>query len=285
MKETVVGFGAGEQLMGILSMPDRPRPGAMPVLIPNTGLEHRVGPNRLHVHLCRALADEGFPALRLDMSGMGDSGAPAGAGANATSDLMAAMDALQARGLGTRFLVVGLCSGAHDAHWALRADQRIVGAAFIDGYVYPTARYAMTYIAQRAFDPARILRRIFVATRPDDDHDRPEGANEDLDYFRQPTLPEVRRDLADFMRRGLCLCFIYTGQIQNRYNYAGQLEDAVPELRGYPRARVSYLQMADHTFSQTSMRSDLVDVVLDWARQSATVHGESCNGQTSPTSG
>jgi hypothetical protein len=273
MKETVLGFGTRGELVGILTMPDRPRPGAMPVLLPNTGLEHRVGPNRLHVLICRALADAGFPALRFDMSGMGDSGAAPGTVVDPAGDFAAAIAALQARGAGNRFLAVGLCSGAHDAHLALRADPRIVGGAFIDGYVYPTTRYRLTYVAQRVLDPARIVRRLFMAARPVEDPEQPDGAKDDLDYFGQPTLLEMRRDLAGFMSRGLCLRYIYTGQIQNRYNYAGQLADALPGLREYARAEVNYLVMADHTFSQTAMRSELVNAVLEWARQAADLHG------------
>ena len=51
----------------------------------------------------------------------------------------------------------------------------------------------------------------------------------------------MQRDLAAFMARGLILSYIYTGQIQHRYNYAGQMEDAFPELRRYPNAEVRYL--------------------------------------------
>jgi len=283
MREQILRFGPGGALLGILSLPARLAPGASPVLVPNTGLEHRVGPNRLHVHLCRALAEAGFPTLRLDMSGMGDSGAPGGTVADPTSDIRAAMDALEASGLGNRFLLIGLCSGAHDAHLVLRSDPRVAGGAFIDGYVYPTARYFLTYFAQRAFDPGRIVRRLLRSTEPATDADLPEGAKEDLDYFRQPTLQEMHRDLAAFMSRGISLSYIYTGQIQNKYNYADQLEDALPELRGYAPAEVHYLAMADHTFSRTSMRSELVGVVLNWARNCASLQLEA--GTRSGTGG
>lgn len=276
MKEQVLRFGHGDALIGILSVPDTPAPGALPVLVPNTGLEHRVGPNRLHVHLCRALCNAGFPTLRLDMSGMGDSG-PGGPGqGGAVADIRAAMDALQGAGLGKRFLLVGLCSGAHDAHLTLRADGRVVGGTFIDGYTYPTARYYLTYLAQRLLDPGRLLRRLMRFARwpgaaggtgggQDDD------AKDELDYFRQPTAAELHDDLAAFMRRGIALNYIYTGQVQNLYNYAGQLEDAFPELRRYERAEVHHLAMADHTFSRTTMRSELVGVILDWARRCAAL--------------
>jgi hypothetical protein len=100
--------------------------------------------------------------------------------------------------------------------------------------------------------------------------DRSHQSPIDLDYFRQPTKAEMQRDLAAFMVRGLILSYIYTGQVQHRYNYAGQLEDAFPELRRYPNAEVRYLLMADHTFSQATMRSELVDVVVSWMRRCAS---------------
>lgn len=270
MKEIVFSYGEREDLFGILSLPDAQGPAPTPVIIPNTGLEHRVGPNRLHVHLCRAIADAGFPALRLDLSSMGDSasGEP-GAVADSTRDLQRALDALELRGFGSRFMVAGLCSGAHDAHLITRADERIIGCAAIDGYVYPTSRYRLNYIAQRALDPVRIGRRLARAVRPRTEDEQFEEARDELEYYRQPTLPEMHRDLAEFFRRGLSLAYVYTGQIQHRYNYADQLADALPELRGYGQAEVHYLAMADHTFSRTSMRSELVGVVLAFVRRCA----------------
>lgn len=267
MKEVVLNFGEQGRLIGIVSLPDRLDPNAPAVLLPNTGLEHRVGPNRLHVHLARALADAGFAALRLDLGGLGDSVAGDGL-ADPSRDLCAAMDVLQRRGFGHRFAALGLCSGAHDAHLAMRTDRRLIAGAFIDGYVFPTPRFYLTYLLQRA-DPARILRKLVrsVGSKAG----RSDRSPIDLDYFRQPTKTEMQRDLAAFMARGLILSYIYTGQIQHRYNYAGQMEDAFPALRQYPGAEVHYLLMADHTFSQATMRSDLVDLVVRWIRRCAVV--------------
>jgi hypothetical protein len=205
------------------------------------------------------------------MGDSGASGASGGAVADPTTDIRAAMDALGATGFGHRFMLVGLCSGAHDAHLVIRADPRVVGGAFIDGYVYPTTRYFLTYFAQRAFDPGRIVRRLFRAAPLLTGADQPDDSREELDYFRQPALREMHRDLASFIARGVCLSYIYTGQIQNKYNYAEQLEDAVPELQDYERAEVHYLAMADHTFSRTSMRSELVGVILNWVRNCAAI--------------
>ena len=66
----------------------------------NAGSIHRVGPNRSFVRMARRFADLGYPVLRMDLSGIGDSPAPAGCVENlpyprdAILDAQAAMTAL-----------------------------------------------------------------------------------------------------------------------------------------------------------------------------------------------
>ena len=74
-RELPVLLGRRKSLVGILTEPQqaagaRERPA---VVILNAGIIHRVGPNRLHVQLARALAQAGVTVLRFDMSGIGDS--------------------------------------------------------------------------------------------------------------------------------------------------------------------------------------------------------------------
>ena len=265
MTELVMTFGEHKRLVGTLSLPDRVDRDGVAVLLPNTGLEHRVGPNRLHVYLARALADAGFPTLRLDLSGMGDS--TASDTSDPPRDLMCAMDALESRGVAGRFAALGLCSGAHDAHRALCVDRRLVAGAFIDGYLFATPRFYLTYAWQRATDPARMLRKFSKVLGVGPEADHADRSPVDLDFFRQPTRSAMRRDLADFIARGIVLSYIFTGQVQHRYNYANQMTDAFPELRNYARAEVRYLIMADHTFSQEPMRQELAAVLVGWMQR------------------
>ena len=81
MREEIVQFGDDNRLSGILTLSpemvtDRPL-----VIFLNAGIVHHVGPNRLHVKLARALAEERYEVLRFDLSGLGESlPAPAGKG-------------------------------------------------------------------------------------------------------------------------------------------------------------------------------------------------------------
>jgi hypothetical protein len=254
------------RLFGVLSMPAMRDSRAPPVLIPNTGTEHRVGPNRLHVQMCRALASAGIPALRIDLSGFGDSSA--GGVLDSTRDLQEAIDELRKRGHGERVFGVGLCSGAHDIHQLARVDERVIGAAFIDGYAYPTPLFRLNYAWQRLSDPLRMLRnlgrRLHDSSDEKDDFDPDEA-----EYLRQPSGADMSRDLQLFMRRQMALMFVYTGQVQSSYNYRGQLLDAFGELRAYDRLTLHYLIHADHTFSRTDMRSQMISTLVQWLKSSS----------------
>jgi dienelactone hydrolase len=263
MKETIVRIGS-RRLFGILSAPDVFESAVPPVVIPNTGLEHRIGPNRLHVHLCRALAESGIPALRLDLSGMGDSAL--GDQVDATADLKAGIDYLQQVGYGNKVIVVGLCSGAHDVHQLARADSRVVAAAFIDGYTYPTPLFRLNYVLQRLAEPSRwisVLRRKLSRNSMTDK----EGFEADkIQYYPQPDRAQMNEDVELFLRRRVALWYIYTGQVQNEYNYTAQLYDAFPQLRNRSSVKLSYLIHADHTFSRMEMRSHMATALVRWVR-------------------
>jgi pimeloyl-ACP methyl ester carboxylesterase len=106
-------------LFGILSEPGDAPAGPLPVVVLlNAGSCHRVGPNRLYVALSRHLAARGFPCLRLDLCGLGDSVSPDPERENhpypATTfrDIDLTLKHLQ--GLGAeRVVLLGLCSGAY----------------------------------------------------------------------------------------------------------------------------------------------------------------------------
>ncbi|MFW5893827.1 MAG: alpha/beta hydrolase [Verrucomicrobiota bacterium] len=77
----------------------------------------RGGPNRLFVHVARALAEDGIPALRFDLRGRGES---AGNGLETSlrtmaEDLEQAVEFMQSQTGCSRILLVGICSGANVA--------------------------------------------------------------------------------------------------------------------------------------------------------------------------
>jgi alpha-beta hydrolase superfamily lysophospholipase len=128
-REELVHFGADERLFGILTRPESPT-GKPAILMLNAGSIHHVGPHRLYVRLARELAHDGYATLRLDHEGLGDSVLRGPGRENhpypehALDDVDAAMAFLRERFGHERFIVLGLCSGAHTAFHAGLAPQR-----------------------------------------------------------------------------------------------------------------------------------------------------------------
>jgi pimeloyl-ACP methyl ester carboxylesterase len=268
MSEEPLNFGESGALFGILSLPDDGAAARLPVLIPNTGVDPRSGPGRMHVELARALAALGHPVLRMDLAGLGDSEIlPGRMPESPAPELRAAIDLLAARGYGERFAIIGFGSGAHAAHETARADPRVIGAAFLDGYRYPTVRHWLRRLIEgfTGGQPADVLRDDpqphYTPRSGDALHDVP---TREVQFYRQPSQKRMQADLIDFMQRGLALCYLYTGQIANDYGYARQLVDAFPILRGYRRLSLQFLPRADHRFGRRINREAMIVLLRDW---------------------
>lgn len=170
MTEIVVEFGPAGRLVGVLSRPDAGRAPAaadVAVIITNAGIIHRVGPNRLHVRLARFLASHGYPCLRYDLPGIGDS-ETVGGGPIAQEKLSAtraALDRLESMGVARRFVMIGLCSGADHSFMTSVVDPRVVGAVVIDPTtVFSTRRHRLNRIlrwVRRGLKP-RVLWRLLT---------------------------------------------------------------------------------------------------------------------------
>jgi pimeloyl-ACP methyl ester carboxylesterase len=152
-KEQAAMLGQRRSLVAVIARP-RVHQGArgLSVVIINTGIVHRVGHHRMYVDLSRLLASHGYTVVRFDLSGIGDS-KPRGDGLAPTeaaiADIGEVLDSLQAQDRTSRFVLVGLCSGADNAVLYARSDPRVVGVMLMDPTLPPTARYYLHYVLQR----------------------------------------------------------------------------------------------------------------------------------------
>lgn len=136
VRESLFSFplDAGVGMGVVAEPPARPAAGICGVFL-NSGAIRHIGPNRLWVDAARDLAARGVPSARLDFEGLGESDGEKTFANEADyfadeqmAQLGTMLDRLEARGLGNRFVVVGLCSGGY---WAFRAaleDPRVVAA-------------------------------------------------------------------------------------------------------------------------------------------------------------
>ena len=153
-EQAVVFACEGEPLTGIVSLPVTPPSQESPtsktgVVIIVGGPQYRAGSHRQFVHLARALAAAGIPAIRFDYRGMGDSAGALHTFENVDADIAAAIDALQAAAPGVRNVALwGLCDGASAAllYCQSTQDRRVRGLCLLNPWVRSAASLAKTHV-------------------------------------------------------------------------------------------------------------------------------------------
>ena len=121
VRESIHQISRAPDLLGILTEPME-RSTSLPwIVMLNAGAAYRIGPGRIHVSLARRLAALGYPCLRLDISGIGDSVAADSEkendayAATAFRDVALVCDYLRALQPERPIVLLGLCSGAYVA--------------------------------------------------------------------------------------------------------------------------------------------------------------------------
>ena len=141
MKEKAYLFG--NNLLGILSEPENSESDYPCVLLLNSGMIHKIGPNRLYVKLARTLVKSGYKVFRFDFSGVGDSPiAIENEGdfeTSARKNTQEAMDFLNSLQGMDRFILFGICSGADISFQTGAFDKRVSGIITINGYLVENA--------------------------------------------------------------------------------------------------------------------------------------------------
>lgn len=259
----------------IVAVVARPRASARSqepaVVILNTGIVHRVGHHRMYVTLSRLLASRGRMAVRFDLSGIGDS-TPRNDGLSplpaSLADIREVLDSIAELHQSSRFILVGLCSGADQAVLYARTDPRIVGLVLMDPTLPPTARYYFHYVAQRlvhlrnwisvARGRSGLLRllRAHLQNRLKPRDDLRSLSLQDLQF--SPVLAKSYRAIAG---RGGRILAVFTS-FSARHTYESQLIDAFPETSS--AVRLELLPDSDHLFSSEVQRARLFKMTLDW---------------------
>jgi uncharacterized protein len=272
MSETALTFDCEQEpLLGVLHPASGKRTGVIVVV---GGPQYRIGSHRQFVLLARDLAAVGYPVLRFDVRGMGDSGGAPRDFEHIAPDIAAAVECLLQNNPGLEQIVLwGLCDGASASLMYAARDERIRGLVLLNPWVRSQAGIAEAYVKhyylQRLFSqdfwrtllssgPARIatmlrelLRNLRLAARA--------GA--------KPQTPEVftermRRAAEEF--RGAILVVIsgndLTGQeFESHCAHSGSWQSVFKR----PTTVQHRLEGADHTFSKKQWR----DTVSAWTRQ------------------
>ena len=152
----------GERLVGVLSLPERP--GRIAVVVIVGGPQYRAGSHRQFVQLARRLAGAGFPTLRFDYRGMGDSTGAPRTFEDCGPDIAAAIDAVRANCESVERLVLwGLCDAASAAldYWQAARDPRVAALALLNPWVRSEATLAKAHV--KHYYAQRVLSKEFWA--------------------------------------------------------------------------------------------------------------------------
>lgn len=281
--EQALLLGPRKSMVGVITpasaraaVPDAPF-----VVILNAGIIHRVGPNRMHVLLARALAAAGFGVLRVDLSGLGDSEARNDAlpPLDATlADIREILDMLQATRQVQRVVLVGLCSGADHSIIYAGTDERVVGVALMDPSIprtlgYYVHHYGHRILGLRAWLNLMLGRHpIWRALRRRLGRKAPAGSPAEEVEARGPSLedPKVKAFLQNAygsaLGSGVQILAVLTSDRQRQHNYRRQLLDAFPQLTFGDQLWLEYFKECDHTFASSANRARLIGLMETWMK-------------------
>jgi exosortase A-associated hydrolase 1 len=159
--EMPLPFSVGDEpLLGIVAIPETPCDCGVLVVV--GGPQYRVGSHRQFLLLSRRLAEEGYPVLRFDCRGMGDSGGAIRSFEEFSEDIGAAIDAFLRQCPQLRRCVLwGLCDAASAIllYLQVTGDVRVDGVVLLNPWVRSDEGLAQTRI--KHYYGQRLMQREF----------------------------------------------------------------------------------------------------------------------------
>lgn len=276
MKEKAFTFGKERNLVGIITEPDASASShnIPAVILLTAGLVHRIGPYRVYTEIARNLAAKGFVVLRFDLTGIGDSEVTKSCASfqdRSIGEIKEAMDFLSSGKGISEFVLVGICSGADDAHRVALADTRVCGVALLDGYGYRTLgfypRHLFRHYGRRLISFSKwskLLKNKLFNLVSKLQKDRQNAKLEDTNFRHFPPQEQVQQELKKLIERGVEMLCVYTGGVTNYYNYQNQFIDMFPDVNFEEKLRLEYFGEADHMYILLKDRQRLIEALGDW---------------------
>lgn len=297
MVERIIKFGRDSSLVGILTEADRQLEKGLCVIISNSGLIHKPGPNRLSVKIARSLAMAGIHSFRFDFSGTGDSLLSTAIKDTLSTNILeikAAMDKItQLTGIG-QFALYGLCSAADVSFRASLEDHRVSCLILVDGFyhsrevmdaIYPEAarRCSIRYYKKNLFSARRWVKLLSGKSKA---LNRVRVGNA-LRSVNLRTLKRIGRAVfamreqktADtpaplihpeagkwksLVDRKVAINLIYSEGSPYIDLYNLKLAPVLKDYRRSNRLDFHYIRNADHTFTPVWSQSLLTDLICNW---------------------
>lgn len=277
MREELVSFGDQHVLRGIFSHnPPLNTEHSRPCIVfLNSGLVSQAGPARLYVELARALAQQGFNSLRFDLSGIGDSDKHRDNRPyqeQIAGDIKAALDLVEEKQGNTRFILLGICTGADNAHKTAVNDPRVTGIVLMDGYAYKTAGFYRRHYLKKLSNPVHFLpwlKRTLSAQamklNPASSELKTLQALEKEDYYWSvPPKNKTLKELKLLIARNVEQLHIFSGEWSWCYNHKKQFANMYRSIDFKNTAQSIFFAQSDHTYTLLDDRIKLIKTVTDW---------------------
>ena len=279
-----------DALVGVVHVPSNP--GSVGVLVLVGGPQYRVGSHRQFVLLGRALAQAGFPVLRFDHRGIGDSSGEPRSFQDLSDDVECAIDVfLETCPQVKHVYIWGLCDAASAASLYAQKDPRVTGLVLLNPWVRSeggfTRSFLMHYYLERLFDYRVWMnelkgskgiwyRTISTITKFFSFHSSPRvrELNQNIDYGHQEPGMSGSLQQPAYQVRMLSALQKFQGRaliiLSGNDLTAAEFTDAVKSNRklrklvGSSAVRTELLQGADHTFSAAEWRLKAERISVDW---------------------
>jgi pimeloyl-ACP methyl ester carboxylesterase len=264
--EEPVLLGAGSTTFGILTKPAVLHSSKTGVLIFNAGLLHNVGPFRLHVELSRSLAAAGYPVIRLDQAGKGES-LRTGRSSQHESLLTDYDDAAAALNNLTgseKIIIMGLCSGADDALEVAAERSNVAGIVMLDGYAARTSRYRLYYLLPRLLSAKRWIGYLGRKLKPRKTASESAPDLDPLNIRNWLADAEMKQRFMRIINNGSAILGVYTGDVEDYYSYQGQLSDYLALTENRERLAEILMPECKHTFPMETHRLKLINLIHEW---------------------
>jgi alpha-beta hydrolase superfamily lysophospholipase len=280
MREQCLLFGEIASLVGVITRPDgmNSRTDRPALILCNAGLVHRVGPHRLHVHLARRLAEQGFTVVRFDLSGLGDSLARADNVPYPECTILETqqvMDQITAMTGIEHYCLMGLSSGALLSLKTALRDDRVVGAGILNphGFVRSSEWHrhvedlsASRIYAGNLFRPQSWLKALTGKTNY-----RRLLSSLSYRFLRaakqgkqiSAEAENLGPELEAFLKKSIHILLLFSGADRSIDNFS-ELLGSQWEKTLAANVQKSIIEDANHTFANPVHQQRAIEVIENW---------------------
>jgi len=224
----------------------------------------------MSVKLARHLADLGIASYRFDFSGIGDSRSRTTSlpyVENINNEILEVMQSLSERFSVERFICFGLCSGADAAFEAAKNNDRVIGIAQIDPYLYRVPSWYFKHYLPRLLKLSvwsNAIKRV-VASRRVETLDNGQLETKSISTRVIPSKAEVELGYSMILANGAHVLVIVTGGQYYLMNALGQFKKMFSGLDWADQLELCYLDEAEHTLPEAESQRKVLKLVGDWA--------------------